>query len=142
MLEMYGEETLVAAAAARAMMADGGDAGGPLAVTEHSEVVVGEGGARPCTCAVRLGATAQGAAVEVRCYSNIGHTFVMDEKHEVITDGSSAPIVEHVLARTVAWCLAAGAAAGANKAGAKKADSQATVAGRPRNNRLQTKARC
>lgn len=100
MLEQYGEETLVAEAAARAMMCGGGER-----VREHSEVVVGEGRTRPCTCAVRLGATAQGAAVEVRCYSNVGHTFVMDERHEDITDGSSAPIVEHALARTVAWCL-------------------------------------
>ena len=100
MLEQYGEETLVAEAAARAMMCGGGEG-----ARERSEVVVGEGGTRPCTCAVRLGETAHGAAVEVRCYSNVGHTFVMDERHEEITDGSSAPIVEHALARTVAWCL-------------------------------------
>ena len=120
MLEQYGEETLVAEAAARAMMCGGGER-----ARERSEVVVGEGGgARPCTCAVRLGETAHGAAVEVRCYSNVGHTFVMDERHEVITDGSSAPIVEHALARTVAWCMpakTAGAAADGAGRGRRRA---------------------
>ncbi|CAK0903809.1 unnamed protein product [Prorocentrum cordatum] len=41
--------------------------------------------------------------VEVRMYSDIGHTFVADAEGQAISDGSCTPVVQHALRATVSW---------------------------------------
>ena len=143
MLPIYGQPTDVGARAAAAVA-------GP-AVAQALEAVVVRGEAVAHHCLVKshgtpLGGGEQkgaasleaagsaavvaadssehmGPSMEVHTYSGIGHTFVMDGTHTELTDGSAAPIVEHVIASTIAWCQRTGsgrAAAAAAPAGHKR----------------------
>merc|ERR1712137_1190378 len=95
---MYGEPTDIGMHGARAI-AD-------VVVSESAEEVNASDTELKSTCTVHRLSRQEGdpPCVEVRTYSGIGHTFVMDAQHKMIDDGSSDAILRHAFASTISWC--------------------------------------
>lgn len=100
MLEDHNQPVDVGVKAARAI------AGSDLLVEEEHEVTNDPRLTSSCNVQRGGGGATRRPRVEVRMYSSIGHTFVMDAQDKLITDGSCAPVIEHASNAAIAFIRA------------------------------------
>eukprot|EP00933_Yihiella_yeosuensis_P077009 TRINITY_DN8705_c0_g1_i2.p1 TRINITY_DN8705_c0_g1~~TRINITY_DN8705_c0_g1_i2.p1 ORF type:complete len:353 (+),score=75.66 TRINITY_DN8705_c0_g1_i2:82-1059(+) len=101
MLQQWGQETDVAAQAAYSVAAA---TDSTLKLLKTEEMVDSEHLPQQCRCKIeRFLGDDKSPRVQLMAYSNIGHTFVMDDKHQEITDGSSKGVVAHATRSCAAW---------------------------------------